>query len=391
MKHKQISIACASDQYFIDNLYRYGGLCIVVLWVFSLTACRKSDPRPEDNQVYSETPVKITSGVPGIPDPVIPANNPTTQEGVLLGRTLFYDRKLSADGRISCASCHHPEKAFTDGLALSKGIRNQQTTRNSMALVNLAWVNRFFWDGRVRSLEEQSLHPIEDSKEMGNTLSNMVATLQADPRYPGMFTRAFNTSTITPELVGTAISQFERTLISFNSKYDKYIRGETSFTPEELSGLALFSTHPNIGTGGTTRGGNCNDCHSVGLFQGKSLDFQGFLNNGIQSSITDMGLQKISLDTADAGKMRVPTLRNIALTAPYMHAGQLNTLEEVLDHYNHPNLFSRPNVDLLIKEGTNIRFGNKSLGLTTKEKSDIVAFLRTLTDTSFANNPSFRP
>lgn len=367
-------------------------LSLTVLLSAILSACTggSNNPDPAPTPSHSPTPVEITAGIPGLPRPFIPADNPTTQEGVLLGRMLFYDPRLSADGSISCASCHKLDKGMADDEVLSVGIRGQRTKRNSMALINLAWVNRFFWDGRSVSLEEQSLHPIQDPLEMANTLPNMVATIQRDAQYPQLFFRAFNTTTVTPELVGKALAQFERTLVSFNSKYDKYIRGELNLTQDELEGMVLFSTHPDPFSGARgLRGANCNDCHSVGLFQGRSIGFQAFLNNGIQPSIIDNGLSSVTGNSDDQGKMRIPTLRNIALTAPYMHNGTLPTLEAVMDHYNHPDLFQRPGVDLLIRGAVNTRFDSK-LGLTPSEIQKVIAFLHTLTDTSFANNPAFK-
>lgn len=379
----------------MKKLFNDGLKMLLIMLALSMQFCKPKTDNASTNGTSppTTTPVTITSGVIGLPNPVIPPDNPTTEEGVLLGKTLFYDPKLSSDGTVSCGTCHLPEKAFSDGRAKSIGIRGQLSLRSSMPLVNLAWVSRFFWDGRVRSLEEQSLHPIQDSREMDNTLDNMVRTVQNDRRYPDLFWRAFGTRVVTAELVGKALAQFERTLVSFNSKYDRYIRGEVALSADEIQGLTLFITHPDPSSGTRgVRGGNCGDCHSVGLFQGRQVDFQGFMNNGIQTTLgsgADLGLQNVTGNAADAGKMRIPTLRNIELTAPYMHAGQLASLEDVMDHYNHPDLFARPNVDLLIKEAVNRRFGT-SLQLEANEKGQIIAFLKTLTDTSFVNNPKFR-
>lgn len=360
-----------------------------LLWVSSCTSKDTAQVAPVDE--YNPTPVTIKSGVRGIADPVIPADNPTTKEGIELGRFLFYDPKLSADGTISCASCHKLDKGMADDQVKSIGIRGQRTLRNSMAIVNLAWVNRFFWDGRSRTLEEQSLHPIQDPLEMANTLPQMVATLQAEAMYPPLFYKAFGTRTITSDLVAKALAQFERSIVSFNSRYDRYLNGlDSALTNTEIEGLALFATHPDPFSGRNgIRGANCGDCHSVGLFQGRTNGFQGFLNNGVQPQISDLGLMNVTQDANDMGKMRVVSLRNIALTAPYMHDGSIPTLEAVMDHYNSPDLFSRPKVDFLITEAVNQRFGT-SLGLTAAEKAKVVAFMRALTDTSFVNNPAFK-
>jgi cytochrome c peroxidase len=374
-------------------LGKYSVVPLIVAIPMLLLSCKKDGAAPDDTVQYTQTPVTISSGMPGYPAPTIPSDNPTTEEGVLLGRTLFYDPKLSADGTISCASCHQLSKGMADGLPVSIGIRGQRTNRSSMPLINLAWVNKFFWDGRVNSLEEQSLHPIDNPQEMGNSIGNVVSYLQGQPAYVTMFSRAFNTSRVNPNLVAKAIAQFERTLVSFNSKYDRFIRGQEALTTEEAKGLALFSQHPDPFAGANgVRGANCNDCHSVGLFQGKTTGFQGFMNNGTPAGAglpQDLGLQLVTNQTADAGKMRIPTLRNIALTAPYMHAGQFGTLADVMDHYNSPDLFQKPNVDFLITSAINRRFTTE-LGLTAAEKQAVIAFLNTLTDTSFVNNPAFK-
>ena len=326
--------------------------------------------------------------------------NPTTKEGIFLGRNLFYEKALSLDGTVSCASCHKQEAAFTDGLAFSKGIGGNTAARSAMSLSNLAWQNRFFWDGRDTSIENQAAKPIENPHEMGESLANVAAKLQASAKYPPLFLKAFGSQLISPLNVQKALAQFERTLISSNSKYDRSLRGQYTFTDEEALGKTLFFTHPVPDPRSPSRGANCSDCHtdvftlSSSFISGSntgSRSLQEFRNNGLNASFlsgTDVGLQTITGNPQDQGKFKVPTLRNIALTAPYMHDGRFGTLEQVLDHYNSDSLFFRPNVDLIIKSATNINYGKK-LALTEAEKRAVIAFLNTLTDSTFTTDTAY--
>lgn len=310
----------------------------------------------------------------------IPEDNPMTREGIALGRRLFYDKILSKDSSISCASCHQQQKAFTDGRATSLGIGGHSLTRSAMSLVNLLWTDRFFWDGRTHSLEEQALIPIQDSKEMGLSLEELVIRLKNSSVYPALFKKAFKTKKITPDLIAKALSQFERTLISANSRYDKVVSGEVKPTEREQRAINLFMTHPvpeaNI------RGANCGDCHGSHL-----TTLNTFHNNGLDSIPLDQGLGKITQKPYDMGKMRVPSLRNIALTAPYMHDGRFQTLEEVLEHYNEHIQMSET-LDPLVMEATN-EMGGESLLLTQEEKEDLLLFMHMLTDSTFIHAKEF--
>ncbi len=304
----------------------------------------------------------------------IPPKNPLTKEGVALGEALFYDTRLSADNTISCATCHKPELAFTDGLPVSIGIRGQASERNAPSLANLLWQKHFFWDGRVRTLEEQVLHPIKSKIEMDMTLPALVGKLQATEQYPDLFKKAFGSRKITPENTAKALAQFVRTLISADARYDKIVKGEALPTPREQQAIQLFFTHPIPEQG--LRGANCGDCH------GSHLTTLGtFHDNGLDALPTDKGLGAITGKATDVGKMKTPSLRNIALTAPYMHDGRFKTLREVLDHYNE-HIKPSPNLDPLIQQASNEVQGT-SLKLTEAEKEDILLFLEMLTDTSF--------
>ena len=311
---------------------------------------------------------------------VIPETNPMTQEGVELGRMLFYEHALSRDSSLSCATCHQQALAFTDGMDVSIGIDGQSLDRSAMSLVNLLWVNQFFWDGRAESLEEQALIPLTDPREMDMNLEEAVNRLQNSALYPPLFKKAFGTKKINPILIARALGQFQRTLISSDSRYDKIINGELTPTLDEQRAINLFMTHPVPEV--SIRGGNCGDCHGSHL-----TTLNTFHNNGLDSKPKDPGLKRITDDPYDLGKMRAPSLRNIALTAPYMHDGRFKTLEEVLDHYNEHIQYS-DYLDPLIMEATN-EVDGESLLLTEQEKQDILLFLHLLTDSTFIQNPKF--
>ena len=320
----------------------------------------------------------------------IPADNPLTVEGVDLGRRLFYERQLSQFDSISCGSCHRQENAFTDAIPLAVGVPDIPLEVNTMSLANMLWNNKFFWNGRVNSLEELIIFPMEDHREMNQPLSVSISKLEADPLYPPLFEAAFGDDEITGDRIFKSMSQFMRSMISADSKYDQYVRGEYSPTEQELRGIDLFFTHPVAETG--LRGGNCGDCHSTFLTAGFNTGFDGFHNNGLDTD-QDLkeGLFNVTGLPQDRGKFKAPTLRNIALTAPYMHDGRFNTLEEVLDHYND-NIKESETLDVLIREASNevIVPGEPiKLHLTEQEKQDILAFLHMLTDENFINDEAF--
>ena len=339
-----------------------------------------------NNQVASETDKPLQGAYPlEIPFKFgpgfkIPADNPLTYEGIGLGRMLFYDKKLSKDNTISCSNCHQQRLAFTDGKTFSTGVKGARSRRSSMSLANLLWKFKFFWDGRATSLEEQALVPIQDSLEMHLTLEEAVKKLQATSHYPKLFNAVFGSAQITPENIAKAIAQFERILISSNSKYDKYLRGELDLTLEEKTGMDLFMTHPLPEN--NLRGGNCGDCH--GSFK---ISLHGIHNNGLDNEPEDRGRELITKKETDRGKFRAPSLRNIALTAPYMHDGRFQTLEQVLDHYNE-DIRPSATLDPLIIEATN-QVGGKTLLITPAEKKAIIAFLHTLTDSTFITDTRF--
>lgn len=321
----------------------------------------------------------------------MPKTNPLTEEGVELGRMLFYEPRLSADNNISCGTCHQQKKAFTDGRPFAIGINGKPTPKSSMSLVNLLWgPKHFFWDGRVSSLEEQALIPIANPDEMGLPIHEAIEKLKLIPTYAPMFESAFGTADITPERMAMALASFQRTLVSQNSKYDQYLRGEVAFTEQELYGKQLFMTHPDPTVG--LRGGNCGDCHSQFLTSGFSSGFDGFKNNGLDANAElEEGLFVTTRKPGDRGKFKVPSLRNIALTAPYMHDGRFETLEEVLDHYDH-GIQESETLDPLMREASNDPTKlRERLGfhMTEDEKKAIITFLQTLTDEKFITSKAF--
>jgi cytochrome c peroxidase len=291
----------------------------------------------------------------------VPADNPTTKQGVYLGRLLFYETRLSATNKISCGSCHEQEKAFTDGKAFSEGINRQPTTRNAMSLVNLLWTRKFFWDGRAASLEEQALVPLAHPQEMGQSLQESALKLREEVTYPPLFKLVFGDETITGQRIAKAISQFERTLISANSPYDRYLQNTYRPTAAELKGMALFAA-------------NCDHCHG-----GVKTYLDLFHNNGLDSLSKDEGIAVLTGQADDRGRFKVPTLRNIELTAPYMHDGRFSTLEEVLGHYSGHVQHSPSLSSFLAHE----------IKLQPQEKQDIISFLKLLTDSAFIHNPQF--
>ncbi len=304
------------------------------------------------------------------PIPDLPRDNPLIEERVVLGEKLFRETALSRDGTISCVSCHDSKAAFSDPRRYSLGVHNQAGTRHAMPLFNLAWKSSFFWDGRAPSLRVQALMPIQDHVEMDESLSNVVVKLAAKDGYATGFTAAFGSPVITPEKIGLAIESFVLTLTSFDSKFDRAFRGEARLTDEEKRGFELFMTEYDPRR--EQYGADCFHCHGGTLFQS-----QTFANNGLDAKFSDLGRAKITGKDSDAGKFSTPSLRNIALTAPYMHDGRFATLDEVVEHYSSgvkrsatldPNLAKHP-------EG--------GLGLSAEDKRALVAFLRTLTDEKF--------
>lgn len=294
--------------------------------------------------------------------------NPITKEGFQLGRLLFYDPVLSRDSTVSCGSCHQQFVAFAhSGHAKSHGIDNHVTLRNSPGLFNLPWQKEFFWDGGVAHIELVPLAPISNPLEMDESMRRVVYKLNRSSRYKGLFQKAFGKDTVDSQQILKALTQFNGLMISAESRYDRYRTRGQILENDELAGLSLFTS-------------KCSSCHSGELFTDLS-----FRNNGLNTTFTnDTGREHTTTLSSDIGKFKVPSLRNVELTAPYMHDGKFLTLENVLDHYDHGVKHSATLDPLLIKgEGT---YG---IQLTEEEKQKIILFLKTLTDHSFITDPRF--
>jgi len=288
--------------------------------------------------------------------------NPLTNEKINLGKALFYDPILSADNSISCASCHSPYNAFahTDH-DLSHGINDRIGKRNAPALINLAWQSNFMWDGAINHLDMQALAPLTHPDEMGENLPSVIQKLKQSRLYKNLFMNAFADSAITGERILKCLSQFQLTLVSDNSKYDNMKSGNAMFTIQEESGYKLFLK-------------KCNSCHTEPLFTNNS-----FANNGLKpdSTLNDSGRYLINNQSNDLYKFKVPTLRNISYTYPYMHDGRFHSLREVLNHYSSGIQHSET-LDKTLQS---------AIQLSSSEKSDLIAFLLTLNDKSFIFNP----
>ncbi len=360
----------------------------LLLLLLTIVACGPEEPanpgpidEPDDLLEFTYDPENYELDYPDYLGQIeIPEDNPMTVQGIELGRRLFFDPILSADSTMSCSSCHNPVQSFTDGLATSPGIDGNLGSRSAMSLVNIAFVNNGLnWNGSLQTLEEQALEPVTNEVELHETWPNVIGKLQQHPTYPQFFREAFgiaDRNEITKELAAKAIAQFERTLISYNSKYDQIRFGSGVFYEEdEINGRDLFFFE--LATGLDHPG--CSHCHG-----GVQFSEPSFFNNGITEAATfadfpDKGRGEVTGVPSDNGLFRPPSLRNIALTAPYMHDGRFATLEEVLDHYKsggHPS----PNISANIQPFT----------LSDEDRDNLIAFLHTLTDTSFINNPAFQ-
>ncbi|MFN5459258.1 MAG: cytochrome-c peroxidase [Bacteroidota bacterium] len=317
----------------------------------------------------SEPPLSIKEIIPaGFPQPVYNfQNNGVTTDKFILGRALFYDPILSADNTISCGSCHQAFAAFANASHdLSHGINGLLGTRNSPALQNLNWKSSFMWDGGINHLEIQPIAPIQNPIEMGENLNNVIVKLQSKSKYLDLFRKAFGNDSITSQRMLKAMAVFMGTLYSYNSKYDRYYRGESgiSFTSSELNGYNIFKS-------------KCNGCHKEPL-----LTDESFRNNGLAVNplINDSGRMMITGDPNDKFKFKVPSLRNVSVTSPYMHDGRFNSLSEVIDHYRS-GVQQSNTLDPSLSSG---------IPLTNQEKADVINFLYTLTDYQFLYDEKFK-
>lgn len=322
----------------------------IALLALLLVSCRRDlDTVPQDG----DTPFALQLPV-GFPWPGTPPDNPLTTASVQLGKALFFDPRLSRDGTISCASCHLPEKAFSDVTAVSTGIEGRLGERNSPGLANVGYHTSFFRDGGVPTLEQQAIAPIHDPKEMDHDIHAAAALLRDVEPYAKLSQVAYG-KPMNGWVITRALANYQRTLISGWSRWDRYMQGESeALTPSELRGWLLFNS-PSTG---------CRECHSD-----FDLSDHDFHNIGLYQVYADPGRARITLDAADEGKFKTPSLRNVALTAPYMHDGSMATLNEVISHYVSGGE-AHPNLSHLMH----------SLNLTAKDRTDLINFLHALTD-----------
>lgn len=341
---------------------------MIILSVFAgmiaFTGCK---PDPSLVAAGPDSSALISFQVPqGWPQPIYNfSENPLTQKGFELGRKLFYDKRLSKDNSISCAGCHAQFAAFAHlDHALSHGIYGLFGTRNAPGVYNMAWKPAFFWDGNEPSLEQQPRHPIENPVEMDMTVDEVLSRLNGDAEYRGLFRDAFQSTAITRDLLNKAFAQFMGAMVSANSRYDLYTRGESggTLTEQELRGLSAFRD-------------KCASCHKEPLFTDYS-----YRNNGLAvTALKDSGRAHVTRDPADLYRFMVPSLRNINLTRPFMHDGRFTTLDAVLEHYRN-GIVASPTLDTLLTTG---------IAMTDAEKADIIAFLLTLSDNKFVADKRF--
>jgi cytochrome c peroxidase len=331
-------------------VFKITGIIILVLGISSFSISYFTP-------IYFEVPKHF-------PKPVYDfSKNPLTEEKFQLGRTLFYDPILSRDNTISCASCHLQASAFTHvDHDLSHGIDGRIGTRNSLTLQNLAWSKDFLWDGGINHLDLQPINPITSEIEMDETLPNVINKLQNSPKYNELFTNAFGDKKVTTERLLKSLSQFMVQLVTANSKYDKVMRKEQQFTEREQRGYDLFKI-------------NCASCHKEPLFSSDRFEKNGL---SVDTTLNDDGRMKITTQKEDYLRFKVPTLRNIQFSFPYMHDGRFKTLTEVVKHYN-----SLGTDKSLPKELA------KPVNLSDNDRVDLVLFLTTLTDKEFLFNPRF--
>jgi len=340
------------------------GICATLL----IAACSNDDdgtvkPPPPVAECGAPTPLKLEVP-PGYPQMPVPAGNPTTVQGVELGRLLFYDPILSGDSTQACASCHIQNLAFSDSRRFSEGITGAKGNRHAPAIVNPAYTGDTFWDGRVHSLEEQATKPVPNQDEMNLPWPVAIERLENSPTYPDKFCAAFGDSKITMDRVTKAIAQFERTFISFNSKYDRVRRGVDSYTAMEAGGARLFNNER----------GDCFHCHQAPLFTTST-----FHNTGLDSVVVDRGRYDVTGNPADLGKFKAPSLRNCADRFVFEHDSRFS-LREAVDHYN--NFHDGLDVDPLI------RVRRSRAPMTEAEIDSIVEFLGALSDPDFITNPN---
>jgi cytochrome c peroxidase len=345
------------------------GLVFILVGAGFLYACK--EPTVENEKKAPEYFIPVYSSSLRQQDFPQPARNRLSKEGVELGKALFFDPGLSADGTVSCAGCHLPEKAFSDGVALTtKGVSGKALHRHSPSLFNLAWHEGLFWDGGANDLESMVFGPLTHPDEMARDLKDVINYINNHEKYPQMFQQAFLTDTVTSSAIGRSLAQFMRTILSDHSRYDLWIQNKITLSTEELKGYKVYQEQ-------------CSSCHTEGLF----TDLK-YHNNGLDLVYANpaeleglfQGRYRITLDSQDMGAYKTPSLRNLSLTAPYMHDGRFTSLEDVLDHYAE-GIQSNKTLAPQLRNG---------ILLSAREKVQLMAFLNTLNDYSIINNTAYK-
>ena len=355
----------------IKKNFKFRSVRFCMLWIFAALVCSvftgcKDDFEGEAYIADQAYDLEIPADFPALA--FDRDKNPVTVNGVALGKKLFYEGRLSRNNSISCGFCHIQENAFTHhGHPVSHGIDNRLGIRNASPIQNMAFLRNYTRDGVSHDLDERSLVPITTDFEMDSSMPEMVGKLNTDANYKKLFKAAFGDENITGERVLKAISQFMATMVSADSKYDRVLKGKTAFTAEENEGYQLFRT-------------NCASCHSGALFTDESFRNTGMYYN---AQYNDRGRYRVTLDWNDNMKFRVPSLRNVEYTAPYMHDGRFTTLEAVLNFYSDL-VENQPNLDPLLKKD-----GHIGIRMNPSEKQYIIAFLKTLSDQNFITNKAF--
>lgn len=374
--------------------------------VLAFASCQKEDPTQGD---YDRPALPQARYSYNVADEItdmnmrmsmqVPLSNQITDAGATLGRVLFYDTKLSLNNRTSCGSCHQQDKAFADGKKFAEGFRAGATKRNSPTAINTAFSNTYFWDMRSEGLENMVMRPVKDHVEMGmDNMEQLTEKLAMFDYYPALFEDAFGSPEITPERISKALAQFLRSMVSHRSRYDQgQANNFSNFTAEEQLGKDLFFSWDRT---------HCQNCHGGVNFSGWGSDAA---NIGLEMEYVDKGLKEITGVATDEGRFKVPSLRNVALTGPYMHDGRFATLEEVVDHYSH-GAVANPYLDYRMGGNSIIIFDGgfngggvvdpipgggsgtvepRRLDLTDVEKKALVAFLKTLTDEALISDPRY--
>ncbi len=346
----------------LANAFSINKIASVIIIILGLMSCAKDSS-------FSPSPfnAKVPAHFPAFRQP---QDNLASIEGIALGKLLFYDKNLSKSKTIACASCHLPKFAFADSLPFSPGNNNAPGIRNAQPIFNLAYQEHFFWDGGVPNIESASLLPLGSELEMANSLDSILLYVNQQDKYVHAFGRLYGLQPIKTYMLLQVMAQFQRSIISANSKYDLWKQGKINLSTAEQNGLALFNNPLK---------GNCNSCHSL---QNTGSDGK-FHNNGLQKEIVDVGRYRITLNPADTGKFKTPSIRNLSFTAPYMHNGNLATLEEVLAFYNNGlnyNKYLDSNLQALSPNR-----------MSATELQDLKAFLLCLNDSTILSNSSYLP